>query len=97
MTEVAADFAKVEIHPHRIQPYGKSKKSCSEIDSLNVRASYNLYIGSIMNREVCFSPRVGEDDQDLWGHIIGEEMENASETESFNSAEPSPRTLVTED
>ena len=44
-------------------------------------SAYTLYIGSIMNREVCFSPRIVEDDRDLCSHCIGEEIEYGSEPE----------------
>ena len=80
MAEIVSDLVEVEMHSRRIQPYGRSKKECLGADSSKCRVSYNLYIGSIMNREVCFSPRV-EDDRDLLNHTIGEDIEYGSETD----------------
>ena len=76
-------------HPHSIQPYGSSKKDIIEGSLSNCRTNYNLYIGSIMNREVCFSPRVVEEDRDLCSHAIGEEIEYGAEVEFCSRASSS--------
>jgi hypothetical protein len=81
MTEFVSDLVESHHHQRCIQPYCGVKKELLEASTSNCRAAYNLYIGSIMNREVCFSPRIVEDERDLCSHCIGEETEYGSEPE----------------
>jgi hypothetical protein len=83
MTEFVQDLAAFEIHHHRIQPYGGLSKESIKASSSGFRTAYNLYIGSIMNREACFSISIQEDEQDLCIHSIREDAEYGSETELF--------------
>ena len=81
MAEFVSDLVESDMHPRRIQPYGGAKKESLESSSLNCRVSYNLYIGSMMTREVCFSSRRVEDEGDVCSHSIGENVEYGSESE----------------
>jgi hypothetical protein len=86
MTAMVHNLAAVELHHHRIQPYGGAKQDSLEECTSKCRVAYNLYIGSIMNREVCFSQSINEDEQDLYSHSIREDIEVGSEIELCNQS-----------
>jgi hypothetical protein len=81
MTKFVSDLMESDCHQRSIQPYNGVKQELIETNTPYCRAAYNLYIGSIMNREVCFSPRQVEDERDLCSLCIGEETEYGSEAE----------------
>ncbi len=75
-TEIVKDLAASEIHYHSIKPYGRSKHESMQGSASGCRVVYNLYIGSIMNREACFALRnLQEDEQELCIHSIREDVD----------------------
>ncbi len=83
MTEFVQDLGAFESHHRCIQPYG-AKQESMKASSSGCRVAYNLYIGSIMNREACFSIRIQEEEQDLCSHSIREDVEYGLETDFFS-------------
>jgi hypothetical protein len=88
MAEFVFDNVESTSRPRLIRPFGgtnfelmESKGACAS----NCRAVYNLYIGSIMNREVVFPP-ISPVYHDICIHSIGEDAEDDSETEYVRTA-----------
>jgi hypothetical protein len=83
MSEFVQDLLAFEIHRRRIQPFGGTKQDLIKASTSGCRVAYNLYIGSIMNREACFSTSIQEEEQDLCIHSIQEDAEDVLEYEFF--------------
>ncbi len=81
MTEFVHDLAALEIHHRSIRPYGGAKRESIKASTSGCRVAYNLYIGSIMNREACFSMSIHDDEHNLGTHSIREDVDYGPENE----------------
>ena len=81
MPKIFINYEESYFLPSSIQPYGSSRKDFVEGNASKCRINYNLYIGSMINRESCFSPGVAEEDRHLCSHAIEEETVYGAEVE----------------